>query len=67
MERRVRGDPEKIKLRKRPAERHFGPINRHWHRGYFLARTLPSLSAEMALTILTLGIMRALKILGGKR
>ncbi len=64
MERRVRGDPEKMKLRKRLAEHPFGTIKHHWDQGHFLTRKLPNVRAEMALTILAYNIKRAIKILG---
>jgi transposase len=67
MERRVRGDPEKMKLRKRLAEHPFGTIKHHWDQGHFLTRKLPNVRAEMALTILAYNIKRAIKILGVQR
>lgn len=67
MERRVRGEPEKMKLRKRLAEHPFGTIKHHWDQGDFLTRKLPNVRAEMALTVLSYNIMRAIKILGVQR
>jgi len=67
MERRVRGEPEKMKLRKRLAEHPFGTIKHHWDQGHFLTRKLPNVGAEMALTVLSYNIMRAIKILGVPR
>jgi transposase len=67
MQRRVRGDPEKMKLRKRLAEHPFGTIKHHWDQGHFLTRKLPNVRAEMALTVLAYNIMRAIKILGVQR
>ncbi len=67
MERRVRGDPEKMKLRKGLAEHPFGTIKHHWDQGDFLTRKLPNVRAEMALTVLSYNIMRAIKILGVQR
>jgi len=64
MERRVRGDPEKMKLRKQLAEHPFGTIKYHWDQGDFLTRKLPNVRAEMALTVLSYNIMRTIKILG---
>jgi ribosomal protein L14E/L6E/L27E len=64
MERRVRGDPEKMKLRKQLAEHPFGTIKHHWGQADFLTRKLPNVRAEMALTVLSYNIMRAIKILG---
>lgn len=67
MERRVRGEPEKMKLRKRLAEHPFATIKHHWDQGHFLTRKLPNVRAEMALTVLSYNIMRAIKILGVPR
>jgi transposase len=64
MERRVRGDPEKMKLRKRLAEHPFGTIKHHWDHSHFLTRKLPNVRAEMALSVLAYNIKRAIKILG---
>jgi hypothetical protein len=64
MEKRVKEDPEKVKLRKRPAEHPFGTIKHHWNQGHFLTRKLPNVRAEMALTILAYNIKRTIKILG---
>jgi hypothetical protein len=64
MERRVRGDPEKMKLRKRLAEHPFGTIKHHWNQGHFLTRKLPNVRAEMAFTILAYNIKRTIRILG---
>lgn len=67
MERWVRDDPEKMKLRKQLAEHPFGTIKHHWNQGHFLTRKLPNVRAEMALTVLSYNIMRAIKILGVQR
>ena len=67
MERRVRGEPEKMKLRKRLAEHPFGTIKHHWDQGDFLTRKLPNVRAEMALTVLAYNIKRAIKIMGVRR
>jgi hypothetical protein len=64
MEHRVRGDPDKVKLRMMLAEHPFGTIKHHWDQGHFLTRKLPNVRAEMALTILAYNIKRAIKILG---
>ena len=64
MQRRVKSDPEKMKLRKMLAEHPFGTIKRHWDQGHFLTRKLPNVRAEMALTILTYNIKRTINILG---
>ena len=64
MERRVRADPEKMKLRKSLVEHPFGTLKHHWDQGHFLTRKLPNVRAEMALSILAYNIKRAIKILG---
>jgi len=64
MQRRVKSDPDKMKLRKMLAEHPFGTIKRHWDQGHFLTRKLPNVRAEMALTILTYNIKRTINILG---
>jgi hypothetical protein len=46
IERRARGDPEKMKLRKRLVEHPFGTIKHHWDQGHFLMRKLPNVGAE---------------------
>lgn len=67
MERRVRGEPEKMKLRKSLAEHPFGTIKHHWDQGHFLTRKLPNVRAEIALSVLAYNIKRAIKILGVQR
>ena len=64
MQRRVKSDPEKMKLRKMLAEHPFGTIKRHWDQGHFLTRKLPNVRTEMALTILAYNIKRTINILG---
>ena len=64
MERRVRGDPEKMRLRKRLAEHPFGTIKHHWDQGHFLTRKLPNVRAEI---VTAYNIMRAIKVLGVQR
>jgi hypothetical protein len=67
MERRVRGSPEKMKLRKVLAEHPFGTIKRAWNMGYFLTRGLDSVNTEMSLTVLAYNIKRAIQVLGVPR
>jgi len=64
MERRVRGSPEKMKLRKQLAEHPFGTIKRAWNQGYFLTRGLEGAGAEMSLTVLAYNLKRAIQVLG---
>ena len=63
MEKRVRENRKKMKLRKRLAEHPFGTIKHYWDQGHFLTRKLPNVRAEMALTILAYNIKRSIKIL----
>jgi len=64
MERRVRGSPEKMKLRKCLAEHPFGTIKRAWNQGYFLTRGLEGAGAEMSLTVLAYNLTRAIRVMG---
>jgi len=67
MQRRVRANPEKMRLRKQLVEHPFGTIKRAWNQGYFLTKGLESVNAEMSLTVLAYNIKRAIKILGAPR
>jgi transposase len=67
MERRVRGNPDKMKLRKRLAEHPFGTIKHHWDQGHFLMRKLPNVGTEMSLSVLAYNLKRVIKILGVSR
>ena len=67
METRVRGSPEKMKLRKRLAEHPFGTIKRTWNQGFFLTRGLQNVSTEMSLTVLAYNLKRATRVLGVPR
>jgi hypothetical protein len=67
MAQRVLESPDKMKCSKRLTEHPFGTIKHHWHQGHFLTRKLPNVRAEMALTVLSYNIMRAIKILGVQR
>jgi len=64
MEQRVRGAPEKMKLRKCLAEHPFGTMKRPWNQGYFLTKGLENVGTEMNLTVLAYNIKRAVNILG---
>jgi len=52
MERRVRLEPEKTRMRKALAEHPFGTLKHHWHHGNFLMKRLPNVCTEMSLSIL---------------
>ena len=62
--RRVREDPEKLKLRKSIVEHPFGTIKRNMNQGYFLTRGLSGVRTETSLTMLAYNIKRVLNILG---
>jgi transposase len=64
MQSRVSANRDKMELRKQLAEHPFGTFKHHWHQGHFLTRKLPNVGAEMALTVLSYNIKRAIKVLG---
>jgi transposase len=64
MQSRVSANREKMKLRKQLAEHPFGTFKHHWHQGHFLTRKLPNVRAEMALSVLSYNIKRAIKVVG---
>jgi len=67
MQRRVRANRQKMKLRKQLVEHPFGTIKRAWNQGYFLTRRLENVRTEMSLTILAYNLKRVIKILGVPR
>ena len=67
MQRRVRANRQKMRLRKQLVEHPFGTIKRAWNQGYFLTKGQESVNAEMSLTVLAYNIKRAIKILGVPR
>jgi len=67
MQRRVRANPAKMRLRKQLVEHPFGTIKRAWNQGYFLTKGLESVNAEMSLTVLAYNLKRVIQILGVPR
>ena len=67
MQRRVRANRQKMKLRKQLVEHPFGTIKRAWNQGYFLTKGLESVNAETSLTVLAYNIKRVIQILGVPR
>ena len=67
MQRRVRANRQKMKLRKQLVEHPFGTIKRGWNQGYFLTKGLENVNAEMSLTVLPYNLKRVLQILGVPR
>src|SRR6266403_1614304 len=61
---RVAAQPDKLAQRKALIEHPFGTLKRSWHHGYFLLRTLPKVTTEFSLSVLTYNLRRALNILG---
>ncbi len=61
---RVRDNPEKMRLRQQIVEHPFGTMKRAMQSGYFLMRGLKKVRAEMSLTVLSYNIKRVVNILG---
>jgi len=64
MAERLRGHPEKMRLRGQLVEQPFGTMKRGMNQGYFLLRGLKKVAAEMSLTVLCYNLKRALNIVG---
>lgn len=64
MAERLRGSPEKMKLRGRIVEHPYGRMKRGMNQGYFLMRGIKKVAAEMSLTVLCYNLKRVLNILG---
>ncbi len=64
MAQRLRGDPEKMRLRGLLVEHPFGTMKRGMNQGYFLLRGLRKVAAEMSLTVLSYNLKRVVNILG---
>src|SRR5437764_8338969 len=60
---RVAAQPDKLAQRKALIERPFGTLKRSWNHGYFLLRTLPKVTTEFSLSVLTYNLRRALKLI----
>lgn len=64
---RVRGDPEKMRLRKELVEHPFGTIKRAMDRGYFLMKRTAKVRTELKLTTLAFNMKRVMNIVGVKK
>jgi hypothetical protein len=64
MAERLRGSPEKMRLRSSLVEHPFGTMKRGMNQGYFLMKGLAKVGTEMSLTALSYNIKRVLNILG---
>lgn len=67
MAERVRGHPEKMRLRKALVEHPFGTIKRVMDQGYFLMRTKAKVRTELKLSTLSFNIKRAINIVGVRK
>jgi transposase len=64
MAERLRGHPEKMRLRSQLVEHPFGTMKRVLNQGYFLLRGLRKVATEMSLTVLCYNLKRVLNIVG---
>jgi hypothetical protein len=64
MAERLRGSPEKMRLRGSLVEHPFGTMKRGMNQGYFLMKGLAKVGTEISLTVLSYNIKRVLNILG---
>jgi transposase len=64
MAERLRGSPEKMKLRGSLVEHPLGTMKRGMNQGYFLLKGLAKVGTEISLTILSYNIKRVLNIMG---
>jgi hypothetical protein len=64
---RVAAQPDKLAQRKALIEHPFGTLKRSWNHAYFLLRTLPKVTTEFSLSVLTYNLRRALNILSPAR
>jgi transposase len=64
MAKRLKDQPEKMKLRKQLVEHPFGTMKRGMNQGYFLLRGIKKVAAEISLTALCYNMKRVLNILG---
>lgn len=67
MAERVRGHPEKVRLRKALVEHPFGTMKRWMNQGYFLMRTKKKVAAEFSLTALAYNMKRVMTEVGVDR
>jgi hypothetical protein len=64
MQARLDRDPTRMRARRQTAEHPFGTIKAWMGATHFLSRTLPRVSAEMALHVLAYNLKRVIKIVG---
>ena len=64
MARRLKDQPEKMKLRQQLVEHPYGTMKRGMNQGYFLLKGIKKVAAEMSLTALCYNMKRVLNILG---
>ena len=64
MAKRIRDQPERVKLRKQLAEHPFGTFKRGFGFGYFLLKGLVKVAAEVSLMVFAYNFKRAVNILG---
>jgi hypothetical protein len=64
MAERLRGSPEKMRLRGSLVEHPFGTMKRGMNQGYFLMKGLAKVGTEISLTVLSYNIKRVLNIMG---
>lgn len=67
MAERVRGHPERMRLRKGLVEHPFGTFKRAMDRGYFLMKTTAKVRTELKLTTLAYNMKRVMNIVGVKK
>ena len=64
MQRRLDEHPEKMRQRRETVEHPFGTIKDRMGATHFLMKTLPRVSAEMALHVLAYNLTRVMNIMG---
>jgi transposase len=67
MAERVRGHPERMRLRKELVEHPFGTIKRGMDQGYFLMKTVANVGTELKLATLAYNMKRVINIVGVKK
>lgn len=67
MQRRLEQMPDAMKVRRRTVEHPYATLKAWMGATHFLTRTLPRVSAEMALNVLAYNMKRVMKILGVQR
>ena len=67
VQRRLDADPQAMRVRRETVEHPFGTLKARMGATHFLTRTLPRVSAEMALQVLAYNLTRVLNIMGSQR